>query len=450
MPHSKPANLQRQVNDYLAASGRSDVARLVNGTAAAHVSAGEKGAPHRVGERQRTRTVGGYPTVSPQEIAAPSAPINNMGENSGGAVEAMELVLSDSGEVKQVMVRVPAPGQVCIVDWVNFTVAEDTWHRTARQTLVSDEEIIVEASRHLEKIFGFGITSKRDRGMNFYRDSWVLGDDMGFVCFGGQRATMLITLTGLGCVNAVSGWENRLARFLDTVAVRPRLTRIDLAHDDFQGAYLSVDWAEKQYHLGGYQFKRGGTPPCVERIGNWHRPRGAGRTFTVGQRTSGKFTRFYEKGKKEGDRNSNWCRVEVEFKSSDRVIPIAALTSPSEFFAAAYPCFTEFVEQATLTRMELKQKTAQVVIDACVEVTRRQFGKYIRVFRDLWGDAKTLDMISCADKDAWPKRMKPITSSHTTGDLPIHHETRVLEFIKFINAARSFGLHRDDCTAEAI
>ena len=145
---------------------------------------------------------GAYPTDQPQGAASDSTPINNMGVTTDCDATALEgfqdialadyvdLVMSDSGEVKQLLTRVPTNGQCAIIDWVNFTILEDTWFKTARQTLISDEQIMNEASRYLEKIFGFGVTLHRDKGMSFYRDSWVLGDDFGFVCFGGQRQTM--------------------------------------------------------------------------------------------------------------------------------------------------------------------------------------------------------------------------------------------------------------------
>lgn len=394
--------------------------------------------------------------------AATSAPINKMGSNLSSTDTAHELdtwasisdeelgevslVMTDSGKIKTVMVRKPANGQACIVDWINFTVLEDTFFKTARQTLISDDQIIEEASRQFEKIFGFGITDKRDRGMNFYRESWVLGDGMGFVCFGGQRSTMLITLTGQGCQNAVAGWENRLFYFLTKVAIRPSISRIDLAHDDIEGAYLSVDWAYGQYATGGYTQRVGGRPPNIERVGNWDRPSGKGRTLTIGLRSSSKFCRFYEKGRKEGDKTSPWCRCEVEFKNTNTVIPFDVLLSPTEFFAAAYPCFSEFVQVQTPQRMAVKVKTAQITIDACIEVTKHQFGKYIRVFRELWGDKKALDLICNDEEDYWPKRMKPLTSDATSGPLPVHKQPplEIPSFMQFITTVPCYGLNGEN------
>jgi phage replication initiation protein len=221
-----------QVQAYLYASGGVSGVRVVKsevyGAGKAEQLCAERTAsasalPERIGAK--TELSGLVPraaTVSGPEIP----PINNMGvylsdaEADQGTEKwapiaeedfgEVQLVLSDSGKVKTVMVRRPSSAQACIVDWINFTVLEDTFFKTARQTLVTDDQIIEEASRQFEKVFGFGITEKRDRGMNFYRESWVLGDQMGFGCFGGQRSTMHVTLTGQGCANAISGWEKRL------------------------------------------------------------------------------------------------------------------------------------------------------------------------------------------------------------------------------------------------
>lgn len=429
--------------DYLRAHGGKSSSRAVK---AQIYGAGKPAA--KAATLLRGREAAGYPTVAPADT-----PINNMGENLVGereTVDGVELVMTDSGKVKIHMLKRPADENVCVIDWLNFTVLEDTWFRTAREHMISNDEIIIEASRHLEKIFGFGITAKREGGMNFYKESWILGDEMGFVCFGGQRATMLITLSGQGCTNALEGWQVRLYDFLSKTAIRPSISRIDLAHDDIEGAYLSVDWAEAQWSVGGYTARAGGRAPSIERVGNWHRPSGAGRTLYIGTRTSGKFCRFYEKGKKEGDALSGWCRAEVEFKSSDRILPLEILVRPSEYFAGAYPCFDLFAHVRTVSRPELKQKTAQVVVDKAIDTTRHQFGKYLRVFRDLYGDSKALDLVCNADKNAWPKRLKSLTATAHTGPLPVHETLSipvVPEFTSFIKAVPSFGLNGTNCHA---
>ena len=446
---------------YAIATGRSDSVRSVksqvygvgkSAATCADRTASATALPERVGaEAEKAGLVPQIAHVSASE----GFHINNMWENLESTesetwssicdedLGEVELVMTDSGEIKSVMVRRPSAAQTCVIDWINFSVLEDTWFKTAREQLISDDQIIVEASRQLEKIFGFGITSNRGKGMNFYRDSWVLGDGMGFVCFGGQRSTMLITLTGQGCLNAVAGWEKRLHGFLTRTAIRPTISRIDLAHDDLNGSYLSVDWAEQQWWDGGYSFKKGGRPPEIQEIGNWKRPSGKGRTLAIGQRTSSKYCRFYEKGKKEGDKLSLWCRCEIEFKNTNTIIRPDVLLDPSSFFVGAYPCLAMFATVETPARMEVKARAQHITVDDSIAVTKRQYGKYIRVFRALFGDKETLDLITNEDENAFPKRLKPFLSFADTGPAPVHVEPPpyVPSFFHFINTVPSFGLN---------
>lgn len=387
--------------------------------------------------------------------ATECSPINNMGKNLEGVQPEhwesvceedfgeVELVLTGKGEIKTLLVRLPSPAQCCVIDWLNFTVSEDTWSKTAGRTLITDEEYVEEASRQLEKIFGFGVTTHRGMKLNWYADSWVLGDGMGFVCFGKQNRTMLIMLSGQGCTNALADWEKRLYDFLTQVAIRPSISRIDLAHDDFDGSYLSVDWAYQQWKDGGCSFKKGGRPPEIQKHGNWDYLSGKGRTITFGQRVSSKFCRTYEKGKKEGDKESNWCRCEVEFKNTNTVIDPLILLNPSKFFVGAYPFFSAFSTTETPARMAVKARAQHITVDDSIAITKRQFGKYIRVFRALFGDLETLDLITNKDENAFPKRMKPFLSFHDSGPVPIHKQAIpvVSDFAHFPSSPPFFGLN---------
>jgi phage replication initiation protein len=98
-------------------------------------------------------------------------------------------------------------------------------------------------------------------------------------------------------------------------------------------------------------------PDCEHR-GNWKRPSGKGRTFYVGSRKNGKFFRAHEKGRQLGDKNSEWVRLEVEFKSVDRELLYDILLMPGAYMAAAYPALS-WIEQEQV-RIKTKQKTAQI------------------------------------------------------------------------------------------
>ena len=161
--------------------------------------------------------------------------------------------------------------------------------------------------------------------------------------FGGQNSTMLVELTATGCNAAADDWELRLYEFL-TNAVRPKITRVDVAKDFFNGEYspeqAAIDRVDGKYtnhHM----------MPDGEKAGSdWESNNGKGKTYYVGSRESSKFVRVYEKGKQLGDKQSSWVRFEIEFKSKDIVIPFEVLEAPGEYFGGAYPICQQFQQNA--------------------------------------------------------------------------------------------------------
>ena len=80
------------------------------------------------------------PRLPHQKHGANCPPFNNMGET--GELEKahdiamfskVDLVMSD-GEVKILPLRIPAPNECAVIDWVNFTVHEQTFIKTVRET----------------------------------------------------------------------------------------------------------------------------------------------------------------------------------------------------------------------------------------------------------------------------------------------------------------------------
>lgn len=349
--------------------------------------------------------------------AAPP-PTNRGGKSTDGA-EYVKLVLDD-GVVKEIPQRRGWGGDSAFIDWVNLTIGEETIGSSEDQPVtrfgfvdgevvelvegkegespVTPDQVMVCMSNRLHNIFGFGITSKREMGANFYRESWILGDAWGMVCYGGQRGTIMVTLNGSGCAAAREGWEGRLKTFLET-AQRARLTRVDFAHDDYTGETYSVDRAD-QDHTDGL-FNCGGRNPDTEYRGNWKNPNGKGRTFNVGNRSNGKFCRVYEKGRQLGDKNSEWVRIEVEFKSTDRVIPFDALIRPGEYLAASYPAFSWINERQE--RIYTTTKAACISVEKAVAWIRHQCGASIGLMVGLFGADQFLAKVVREGNPSWSK-----------------------------------------------
>lgn len=362
---------------------------------------------------------GGMDLVSP--------PLNKMGEKKRESVQFntvdsdlplpfenlnpvpyMHMVMTSKG-VKPVQCRLPADNEIAVVDWINFTDLVDTMC-TKFNLIDSDEvdldrnfEIAKEIDNYIYQIFGLQLTFA-DRGMkNRYQSSFEIGDKCGFVCVGGQRGTYLVMLTGRGCSMSKDGWEKRLYTFLNTVAKRGKITRIDLAHDDFSGEKISVDWGDYQDDLGGFQC--GNRAPNIEYKGNWKRPNGKGRTLNIGSRESGKYLRLYEKGRAEGDSNDNWQRAEVEFKAKDRILPFDMLLAPSEYFLASYPCFEFLANDIQPARIKTMVKSAQINAKSALETIKNQYGKYINLFKRVFDADELINLISHSDPLSYPSRL---------------------------------------------
>ena len=322
------------------------------------------------------------------------------------------LVKTTAG-VKEVPVRLPAQNEIAIVDWVNFTIGIETLGSAFFEPVTPEnmDEVCLSAvsilDEHLEHIFGFSTTSRNQSGRNFYKQSYVLGRDMGLVCIGGQKNTILVMLSGKGCSFANEGWEKRLYTFLTNIAKRAKLTRIDLAHDDFDGSHISVDWADEQDNdsIKGTGFQNGARKPNVEHKGNWKRPNGRGRTLNIGSRESGMYVRVYEKGRAEGDPEDNWQRAEVEFKASDRILPFDMLLAPSEYFMGSYPCFAELKNEIQPAKIEALKKNASITAKDALATIKHQYGKYINFFKQVFDPEELINLISHSDQYAFPKRM---------------------------------------------
>ena len=332
--------------------------------------------------------------------ALASPPATNRGGKSGERQEVIgaRLVLHD-GKVLEIPARRTWGGSSAFIDWVNFTTDESDYFDPI--VAVSDDEVVSLVSAQMESIFGYGITQMRDTGANFYQRSYVLGDGYGMVCHGGQRNTVLVMVSGQGCDAAKEGWQERLFDFLYRCrSGRAKLTRVDLAHDDYDGSRYSVDKADQAYDAG--LFNCGGRNPDHEYRGNWKRPNGKGRTLYVGSRKNGKFCRVYEKGRELGDPNSEWCRVEVEFKSVDRELPLEMLLEPGQYLAAAYPALSWISE--VQHRILTIQKKLEISYDFMVRCVKTQFGKALWVMLQMEKSAeKVLSMVS---REGFPDRLK--------------------------------------------
>jgi phage replication initiation protein len=272
------------------------------------------------------------------------------------------------------------------IDWCAFTVKPPEF-KTHHWVM-----------RELARLFGFDRITPRATGLYGYKFSAII-EEGGLIAWGGknQRNTVYVSLNGQGCAR-VSDWS-KLRAWCE--CHRARLTRLDLAHDDFEGKTVSIEQAKAWYDADG--FNAGGRKPETKTAGDWW-GRVKGRTVYIGERASGKFTRIYEKGKQQGDPSSLWTRIELELHNKSRVIPLDALTRPAAYLAGAYPCL-RFLS-AKQCKIKTIRKAARTSFKKAVEVARNQYGKLVNVMMDVHGGDAVAVVRSLA-RPGLPSRLDP-------------------------------------------
>lgn len=359
-----------------------------------------------------SRSAGGYP------------PHSKHGGNTGG--QSQPVVVLDGRELKIVTVRSPADGHFSHVDSLRFTTKELAFD-PLRQCITEFD--FIDAMRHfLKTVFGFTTFEAQDKGRDFYLWTFLIGDkkcQLGAVSFGGdsQRGTVSVYLTGMGCLHALDGWEKRLYQVLNEHKEKgygPCLTRCDIAHDDIAGT-INPRQCPEVYQAGG--FDRLHNRPLASQAGNWigDDPNQKGLTFYVGTRHSSQLLRVYEKGKQLGDVESEWSRVEVQFSSHDRILPLEMLIQPDEFLVAAYPVFAEwFGHWSKLPeKTTIKKKSAEIVLEVLEYYAATSYGKLVNVWKriGLTPEQIVSKMTAGLDANQMPRRLSalvPIVQASAT------------------------------------
>lgn len=190
--------------------------------------------------------------------------------------------------------------------------------------------------------FGQIAAEWRNRGHLGFAHSVDLGG-LGILAFGtppnsaaSQRGRVWCSFMGAGCAVVVD-WCG-LAEHIRSLP-SARLTRVDVAYDDYEGRSVNIDLASEWAKSDG--FASGGNRPSVSCAGNWIE--GNNRTLYVGslKHQNGKLIRVYEKGQQLKDsKNPRWVRAEVQFTRKDREIPFEILVAPQYYIAGAAPAFS--------------------------------------------------------------------------------------------------------------
>ncbi|MBD9368385.1 replication initiation factor domain-containing protein [Xanthomonas sp. XNM01] len=255
------------------------------------------------------------------------------------------------------------------------------------------------ADHFFPDLFDLGEPS-RGRFYNWRVALRAAGEHVGLLEFGGINTirqdgtyTARLELTGDGCrlYEASNGSDHAqrwslLASLLG--ALDARLTRVDIAADDFTGQY-PVQWAIDRYNEGSFD-RRGQRPKArlIDDMGNR-----TGKTFYVGSRKSEQQLRVYEKGREQGDPASEWVRYEGEFHASNRrELPLDMLLDPAPYLVGAYPVLDFVGGIGERLRIATEKLLANCV--RAVANFRRQYGPMVNaLLHAAGGDEATLSRL---------------------------------------------------------
>lgn len=260
-------------------------------------------------------------------------------------------------------------------------------------TIVFPESVLEERGvtnlRHLlGQVFDFRgnevvCTPLREKRWQFYTLTAFIvdaeGELVGRIGCGGNGSTVCVSLSGAG-TRWVKHWDRtRLA----IQALRGRITRCDLAFDDYEGKIFDVrDMRERARNR---EFCQGGTPPSwrfIDGEGN-----NKGSTLYVGTKGHKELC-IYDKGMQLGLVDSPWVRCEVRLYGKHADIPLDVLTDPLAFLRGAYDVLELLLAEVSrdaCTRLKTTHRQVEATGKAMVRYLRRQIGPSLNLLLEAFG-----------------------------------------------------------------
>lgn len=322
----------------------------------------------------------------PSTEAAAGAPAQ---PTPGAAAVCPPLVIRGESSSDGTFTPCPtANPQSAIVDYLNVTFPVGHWKKP-------DISLFVAICTATDGPFGLMVG--RQGGRLHYEQHAAFEHGKALFCWGGerQRGTGLLSIPGEGCA-LIRDWPRFVSFLRDDL--HARITRIDLAHDDYEGVH-SVNDAVQMYQDG--HFKSGGRQPKLSQAGNWIEPDGSGRTFYVGARQNGKQLRVYEKGMQLGKAFDPWVRWEAELHNTDRVIPWEAALEPGRYLAGSYPALSWLSQDAC--RIRTLRKTDSISLARLTHYARVSYGQLINVLQERLKDPAAI--VAKLLRDGTPQRL---------------------------------------------
>ncbi len=300
--------------------------------------------------------------------------------------EVEQNIESVCGEIES---RLVTRDETALVDWLAFTIK--TKH------CVDDQKALLSALISIFNIYKENWV-KPKTGWNGYTHRINLSH-YGLVAYGGhsQKNTIHVELNAQGC-SLVKDWVKVHDWLILNTA---KITRVDLAHDDFDGKTVNIEICKQWYR--DKLFNTTGRPPKAQLIDDLDD--GSGKTFYIGTRKGGKLARMYEKGKQLGEPTSKWFRVELELHDKGRVIPTDIILKAGSYLAGSYKAFN-FIS-VKQDRIKTIQKTTTMTYDNMSLWVKTSCGKALNAMRQVEG-GDISKVFELTVRDGLPKRLAPL------------------------------------------
>jgi phage replication initiation protein len=248
-------------------------------------------------------------------------------------------------------------------------------------------------------------TAIREKPWQFYRLSSVVLDRDGEMCgrigLDGNGDTICVSLSGVG-----TKWvKNWFAAQSHIEALGGRISRIDLAFDDYDGATINVHQL-RQRALDG-DFAQGGRPPVSRFLSD--EGNGSGCTLYVGAKGHKELC-VYEKGKELGLTDSPWTRAEVRLYGKHAQIPLDVLTRPLDFLRGSYDVLAQIITGAC-ERIETIRRAAAANGEAWIAWARLQMGRTVSLLCEVFGDSWAEAAEHLIAREGRPGRFRGISAA---------------------------------------
>lgn len=279
------------------------------------------------------------------------------------------------------------------LDYLSFTLKENSVDGHGDTRLRNTARLFSDAIPEL----GFSETDRGLYGFSHSGNLTIAGETVGKIATGGNNGRTFVEFTG-----KASAWIDReaWATWLDQVDAR--LSRVDLAYDDYEGTH-SVHWMKEQYENGS--FKNRGQNPSVEMAGPWLNPDlwSKGLTFYVGKRENGKMLRSYEKGRQLGNPDSLWVRHECEFRrQKEKPLTTDMLRNPKEYLTGAFTAL-EWIAECEPAKLDRVKEETMISFETLQHYARLSYGKLLNVMIHVIGDPEKI--IKLLTVDGIPRRL---------------------------------------------